>query len=103
METVKPFLSDKGSQCSQINLADQENIKSDDKTLSKAFSNFFDKVVENIGIITPQVCFVNEDSDHIDIAVNKYAYHPSILKIKEYFKESTEFNFLEEIPNDIEK
>ena len=103
METVKPFLSDKGSQCSQRNLVDQGNVKSDDKSLSKEFSNFFDKVMENIGIITPLVCFVNENSDHIDIALNKYAYHPSILKIKEYFKESTEFNFLEEIPNDIEK
>ena len=28
---------------------------------------------------------------------------PSILKTKEYFNEPTEFNFLEVIPNDIEK
>ena len=43
---------------------------------------------------------VNEDSD---IALNKYIYHPSILKIKEYFNEHSEFNFSEVIPNDIEK
>ena len=54
-------------------------------------------------MITPQVCPVNEDSDLINIALNKYANHPSLLKIKEYFKEPTKFNFSEVIPNDIEK
>ena len=34
-KTVKPFLSDKGSQCSQKNLVDQANVISDDKNLSK--------------------------------------------------------------------
>ena len=42
----KPFLSDKGSQCSQINLAYQDNIIFDGKNLSKEFSNFFDTAVK---------------------------------------------------------
>ena len=50
-----------------------------------------------------QVSHVNEDSDPIDIALNKYVNHPSMLKIKEYFNEPTEFNFSDLIPNDIEK
>ena len=50
-----------------------------------------------------QVSHVNEDSDPIDIALNKYVNHPSMLKIKEYFNESPEFNFSDLIPNDIEK
>ena len=54
-------------------------------------------------MITPQVCPVNEDSDLIDIGLNKYANHLSLLKIKEYFNEPTKFNFSEVIPNDIEK
>ena len=54
-------------------------------------------------MITPQVWPVNEDSDLINIALNKYANHPSLLKIKEYFNEPTKFNFSEVIPNDIEK
>ena len=37
------------------------------------------------------------------MALNKYVNHSSILKIKEYFHEHTEFNFLGLIPNDIEK
>ena len=37
----------------------------------------------------PQVSYVNEDSDAIDITLNKYIGHPSIFKIKEYFNEPT--------------
>ena len=50
----------------------------------------------------PQISHVNEDSDPIHTALNKYVNHPSILKIKEYFNEHTEFNFSDLIPNDIE-
>ena len=38
----KVSFSDKNSQCSQINLVDHEKLKSDDKGLSKEFSNLFD-------------------------------------------------------------
>ena len=51
----KPFLSDKGSQCSQINLAYQDNIIFDGKNLSKEFSNFFDTAVKHLDIKRPQV------------------------------------------------
>ena len=47
---------------------------------------------------------VNKDSDLIDIMLNKYVNHyPSLLKIKVYFNEPTEFDFWEVIPSDIEK
>ena len=46
---------------------------------------------------------VNEDSDPVDMALNTYVNHSSILKIKEYFNEHTEFNCLDLIPNDIAK
>ena len=37
------------------------------------------------------------------MALNTYVNHSSILKIKEYFNEHNEFNFLDLIPNDIAK
>ena len=43
----------------------------------------------------------NQDTDPINIALNEYLVHPSTFKIKEYFNEPTECNFLEVIPNDI--
>ena len=76
---------------------------SDDKSLSKEFSNFFDTTVKNLDVKGPQVSPVNEDSDPIVIALNKYVGHPSILKRKKYFNEPTGCNFLGIIPNDIKK
>ena len=50
-----------------------------------------------------QVSLVNENSDPIDINLNKYVDHPSMFKIKEYFNKYTESNFLEITPNNIKK
>ena len=80
-KTVEHFLSDEGSQCSQINLVDQDNTILYDKSLSKEFSNFFDTAVKNLYVKGPQVSHVKENSDLIDIALNKYDDHPSIFKI----------------------
>ena len=78
-------------------------MTSEDKNLSKEFSKFFDTTVKNLDVKGPQVSHVNEDSDPIDIALNKYVGHPSIFKRNEYFDEPTECNFLEVIPYDIKK
>ena len=102
-ETVEPLLSDEGSQSSQINLVHQDNVILYDKSLSKEFSNLFDTVVKNLYIKGTQVSHVNENSDPIDINLNKYVDHPSIFKIKEYFNKYTESNFLEITPNNIKK
>ena len=59
--------------------------------------------MKSFDIKGPQISYVNEDSDPIDLVIINYVDHPSILKIKEYFNEPTEFNFVEVIPNDIEK
>ena len=102
-KTVEPFLSDKGSQCSQINLVDEDNVISDEKGLSKEFVNFFNMAVKNLDAKGPQVFHVNKDSKPIDITVNKCVDHPSIFKINEYFNGLIESNFLEAILNDIKK
>ena len=102
-KTVEPLLSDEGSQSSQINLVDQDNVILYDKSLSKEFSNFFDTVVKNLCVKGPQVSHVNENSDPIDINLNKYVDHSSIFKIKEYFNKYTESDFLEITPNNIKK
>ena len=70
-KTVIPFLLDDGSQCSQINLFDQDNVISYDKSLSEKFSNFFDTAVKNFDIKGPQISHVNENYNPIDFALNK--------------------------------
>ena len=53
--------------------------------------------MKNFDVKGPQIKLINKlpQINHVD--------HRSILKIKEYFNEITEFIFLEVIPNDIEK
>ena len=82
LQTVEPFLSNEGSQCSQINFGDQNNVILYDKSSSKEISNFFDTTVKNLDVKGPWVSHVNESSDPIDIALNKYVDHSSIFKIK---------------------
>ena len=57
--------------------------------------------MKNLDAKGPQVSHVNEDSDPIDIALNKHVGRPSISEIMKYFNEPTECNFSEIIPNDI--
>ena len=57
--------------------------------------------MKNLYVKGHQVSLVNENSDPIDINLNKYVDHPSIFKIKEYFNQSTESNFSEITPNNI--
>ena len=66
-EIKSEFLSDKGSQCLQVNLADQDNVISDDKNLSKEFSNFFDTAVKKLNVKGPLMSHVNDYSDLTDI------------------------------------
>ena len=58
--------------------------------------------MKHLDIKGPQVSYVNEYSEPIDIALSKHVDHPSILKIKGYFNQPAEFNFSEVIPNDID-
>ena len=41
-KTIKPFLSDKGSYISKINLVNIDEVISDDSTLAETFSKFFE-------------------------------------------------------------
>ena len=48
-KTVKPFLSDKGSYTSKINLINK-GVISDDPALAKTFSKLFESTVKSLGI-----------------------------------------------------
>ena len=108
-KTVKPFLSDKGSYISKINLENKDEVISDDSTLAETFSKHFESAVKNLGVseeINTRTDF--KSSDPVDIALLKYKYHPSISKIKEFIAENvSDFHFsettIENIENDIKK
>ena len=67
-KTVKPFLSDKGSYISKINLVNEGEIISDDLILAETFSKYFESAVKNLGVseeINTRTDF--ESSDPVDI------------------------------------
>ena len=48
-KTLKPFLSNKGTNINKITLVDNDKVISDDLQLSKTFSNFFQEAVKTLG------------------------------------------------------
>ena len=44
-KTVKPFLSDKGTHSSKINLVNNDEVISDDAVLAETFSKFYEGAV----------------------------------------------------------
>lgn len=69
-----------------FNQVKQGNVIVDDKNLSKKKQYLLQY---NRGL---QVPHVNEDYDPINIALNKFADHPDILKQKKNFNKPIEFN-----------
>ena len=103
-KTVKPFLSDKRSYISKINLVNKDEVIYDDSTLAETFSKYFESALKNLGIseeINTRTDF--ESSDPVDITLLKYKYHPNVLKIKESIGENiSEFQFSETTIENIE-
>ena len=91
--TVKPFLTDKGTNHSTINLIDDNGgIITSETKLTETFSNHFEKVTlsttvnENISGVTPK------SLDRIDKIIEKFDNHESVLMIRNIFK-SNSFEF----------
>jgi hypothetical protein len=96
---MKPVLSEKSKCSSRITLVNGPDIITEDAVLAETFSTFFKKAIENLQIkgnssiinkVNLYVC-----TDPVDIAIEKYKDHPSILKIKQKIKTTQELNFLE--------
>ena len=49
-KTIKPFLSDEGTNINKITLVDSDKVISDYKQLCKTFSNFFQEAVKTLGV-----------------------------------------------------
>ena len=94
-QTVKPLLSEKGTRFAHINL------------VAQTLNNFFENAVKSLGIKENQYILSNtgESADPVDIALNKFEHHPSILAIKENISFENMFTFssvtVEEILSEI--
>ena len=91
---MKPLLSDKATQSTQITLVDENNIISEDAEVAEMLNNCFHKAVKDLEIKENQYLLSSTSGidDPVDIAVEKSKCHPSILAIKKYVT-STVFHF----------
>ena len=93
--TMKPFLSNKVNTSSKITLVENESIISNDNDVASAFQNFFDNAVSSLNLSCDNA-FVSETTNFknpIDIAIEKFKNHPSIIAIKNNVSLSHLFHF----------
>ena len=73
-----------------------EEIISNDQQIAEIFNVYFANIVENLdveGFVTCDYSYIPE-LDYISNIVEKFKYHPSILKIKQIVKVDLRFSFL---------
>ena len=92
-KTMKPLLSDKSKGEHRIMLVKGDQIIANDKDIAENFSKYFINAVQNLHIPEVEVDPVEHLTDKIDIAIEKYKNHPSILKIKEKVTSECDFEF----------
>ena len=106
-KTVKPFLSNKGSQSRKITLVEKvttnddtkeiiEKVITDDTEVAETLNCYFENAVKKLDINENRFLIdsYDEKSDPIESAIAKYAHHPSVLNIREKIT-SGSFSFSE--------
>ena len=94
-KTVKPLFSDKIKSQSKIVLVENDEAISDDRQVAEIFNNYFVTVTETLGIAENLDNILSTEGiiDPVDIAIEKYANHPSIKAILTRFPVVAGFSF----------
>ena len=104
---MKPICSEKTECKPRITLVDGENIISDDLILAETFNTFFKEAVKNLDIkenndIINMEIDIENCTDPLDMIIQKFDKHPSILKINEMVHKNHNFHFKEISLEDVE-
>ena len=93
-KTIKPLFSDKHNISRKITLIEDDEIISNDVKVAETMNDFFSNAVDKLNIKGYQTDN-NSDigNDNILNIINKFKYHPSILKIKERVEIKEKFSF----------
>ena len=93
--TVKPLFTDKVQTSSSITLVENEKLITNDNEIAEIFNEFFTNITKTIDIAPSECTVVPTDHllDPVEIAVEKFKYHPSIQKIKDKVKHNSYFDF----------
>jgi hypothetical protein len=103
-ERVRPLFSDKQKALPRdIILVENEETISDKKEVAEKLNNFFIEAVDNLDIPS----YLPENTQHIQnddiqMIIDIYENHPSIIKIKENVREGDKFLFTDMTSQDLE-
>ena len=67
-----------------------------DAKIAETFNSFFGNIANILNIEKDEgiFCDTGDETDPLLCAMKKYSKYPSILRIKQYFKNPTEFSFV---------
>ena len=92
----KPFFSDKHTVSEKVFLVHNDEIISNDSVTAKIFNSYFNDITKNLNLKSwDPGSYISYPNDPVRNAISKFEHHPSILKIKEVFGESSTFDFVE--------
>ena len=95
-KTVSPLFTEKNrSKSNKITLVEGGKVLTDDAKIAETFSSSFRNIVNTLNIEKDESIFrdTEDETDPLLRAIKKYSKHPSILRIKQYLKNPTEFSF----------
>ena len=99
-KTFKPCFSSKYSPMEKLILVENENIVSDDQSCTEIINNYLSHITDTLNIpewpTTPEIEAIQ---DPVTKSIQKFANHPSIIKINENFNNGLKFNFNPINPN----
>ena len=96
-KTVSPLFTEKnGSKSNKITLVEGGKVLTDDTKIAETFNSFFGNIVNTLNIEKDEsiFCDTGDETDPLLRAIKKFSKPPSILRIRQYFKNPTEFSFV---------
>ena len=108
-KTIKPLMSDKGTSANKICIAENDKLLVKEEDVANSLNNYFDKAIDNLEINENRLLLSDVSclTDPIDITVQKFRNHPSILSIQQSVETVHTFDFsevsLDEIATEVNK
>ena len=79
-----------------MTLVEGGKVLTDDAKIAETFNSFFGNIVKTLNIEKDEsiFCDAGDETNSLLRAIKKYRNYTSILRIKQYFKNPTEFSFV---------
>ena len=90
---VKPFFAEKSQSNTKITLIEANEIISDSAECAEIMNNFFSDAAINLDVDRVLHTNVSNAFDAVTIAIEKYKYHPSIVKLNQENFSQPNFDF----------